>query len=180
MPDRPARPLLPLAALLLAGCGVIPTPVVALRDTTVPLANTFITQGKVVYVNQDQLEGVTLPAALRGLTIRGNALYNASGGDLGTVKLYVRSTLDGLDATCSTVPFTSPTMYACDPAGESAQAIGTVTVQAGTKVPFTLSGAALDAAARTGRGYFGFQVVTGTALNGESVNLTSVTAQARL
>ena len=92
MPSRTVRSALALGAVLLAGCGVIPTPVVALRDTTVPLANTFITQGKVVYVDQDELAGATLPAALRGLTVHGDALYNSSGGNLGTVKLFVRST----------------------------------------------------------------------------------------
>lgn len=171
-----------LLAALLSGCGVIPTPAVKLPDTTVPLANTFVAQGKVVYVDQDELTGSTLPAALQGLTIRGNAQYNSSGGTLGTVKLYVRATLAGLDATCSAVPATpfTPAIYACEPAAETAQAIGTVNVKAGTKVPFTLSGPALDTAAKSGHGYFGFQVVTGTALNGESVDLTSLTGQARL
>jgi hypothetical protein len=182
MPTPAARSLPAVAALLLAGCGVIPTPAVPLPDTTIPLANTFFTQGQVVYVDQDELAGSTLPAALQGLTIHGDALYNSSGGNLGTVKLYVRTTLSGLDATCSAAPATpfSPAAYACDPAGEAAQAIGSVTVKAATKVPFTLSGAALDAAAKAGHGYFGFQVVTGTALNGESVSLTNLRAQARL
>ncbi|THF88554.1 hypothetical protein E7T09_04985 [Deinococcus sp. KSM4-11] len=179
-----ARSILFLAPLLLAACGVIPTPVVDLPDTSVPLANTFITQGQVVYVDQDELATTksTLPAALQGLTIRGDALYNSSGGNLGTVKLYVRTTLAGLDSRCTSMgatPFT-PAIYACDPQGETAQAIGTVTVQAGSKVPFTLNGAALDTAAKAGHGYFGFQVVTGTALNGESVDLTALKAQAKL
>uniref|UniRef100_UPI002869822E hypothetical protein n=1 Tax=Deinococcus sp. TaxID=47478 RepID=UPI002869822E len=145
MPTLPLnRLLLLLSPALLAACGVIATPEVALQDTSVPLANTFITQGQVVYVDRDALAPTkaTLPAALQGLTIRGNALYNSSGGNLGTVKLYVRSTLSGLDSTCSTMPATvfTPAIYACDPQGETAQIIGTVTVQANTKVPFTLNG----------------------------------------
>ena len=181
MPSRftPTRLLL---APLLAACGTIPTPIVSLPDATVPLANTFITQGKVVYVDQDALRGSSLPAALQGLTIRGDALYNASGGNLSTVKLYVRPTLDGLDGRCTRVAglLGAPTIYACDPEDEAAQGIGTLTVKAGVAVPFTLSGTALDTAAKSGRGYFGFQVLTGTAIQGETVDLTKLKAQARL
>lgn len=178
-----ARRLPLLLCTLLAACGTIPTPTVTLPDTTVPLSNSFLASGQVVYVDRDGLEGSgTLPAALQGLTIRGNALYNARGGTLGTVQLYVRSTLSDLPASCSTVPggLFGPAMYTCDPDGETAQAIGTVTVKAGSDVPFTLSGPALDAAAKGGRGYFGFRVVSGTALDGESVALTDLRAQARL
>lgn len=172
-----------LLAPLLAACGTIPTPSVPLPDTTVPLANTFITQGKVVYVDQDGLRGSTLPTALQGLTIRGDALYDAaSGGTLGTVKLYVRPSLDALEGRCMRVPgvLGAPTLYACEPQDETAQGIGTLNVQARASVPFTLSGPALDTAARSGRGYFGFQVVTGTAIQGETVELTNLKAQARL
>ena len=170
---------LTLTTALLASCGVIPTPPIAIPDTTIPLTNTAITMGQVVYVDRDVLGGSTLPAALQGLSISGNATYAASGGSLSSLKVYVRSTLSGLGNTCTALP-TVPATYVCDPAGETAQAIGTVSVQAGVGRPFTLSGSALDAAARTGRGYFGVQITGGNAVQGESLSLKSMTARARL
>lgn len=170
---------LPLAAVLaLASCGVIPTPPVALPDTTIPLSNTALSMGQVVYVDRDVLGGSTLPAALQGLSINGNATYTASGGTLSSLKVYVRSSLSNLGSSCTALPVIPPA-YACDPAKEAAQAIGTVNVQAGVSKAFTLSGPALDAAARTGQGYFGVQITGGQAIQGESLSLTSLQARAK-
>lgn len=171
--------LLCASTLALAACGVIPTPPVALPDTTLPLTNTALSMGQVVYIEQDVLAGSTLPSALQGLTISGNALYTASGGSLSSMKLYVRPTLSTVKSSCIAVPASIPAMYLCDPAGESAQAIGSIAVQAGVNRAFSLSGAALDVAAKSGHGYFGVQVTGGQALQGESLKLTGLKAQAR-
>lgn len=178
-PALKSRLSLAAALLTLASCGVIPTPPIALPDTTIPLSNTAATMGQVVYVDRDVLGGSTLPAALQGLSISGNATYAASGGNLSSLKVFVRSTLSGLEKSCTALP-TVPATYVCDPAGETAQAIGTLTVQAGVSRTFTLSGPALDAAARTGRGYFGVQITGGQAIQGETLSLRSMKAQARL
>ncbi|PNY80035.1 hypothetical protein [Deinococcus koreensis] len=176
---RSVKASLPLAALLaLASCGVIPTPPVALPDATIPLGNTALSMGQVVYMDRDVLGGSTLAAALQGLSISGNATYAATGGTLSSLKVYVRSSLRDLGSSCTALPVVPPA-YACSPANEAAQAIGTVSVQAGASRAFTLSGPALDAAARTGHGYFGVQVTGGQALQGESLSLTSLKAQAK-
>lgn len=165
--------------LALAACGVIPTPPVALPDATLPLTNTSLAMGQVVYIDQDVLAGSTLPSALQGLTISGNALYTSAGGNLSSLKLYIRPSLSTVKSSCTSVPGSSPALYLCNPASESGQAIGSMAVQAGVNKAFSLSGAALDSAAKSGHGYFGVQVTGGQAVQGESLTLTSLKAQAR-
>lgn len=162
-------------ALSLAACGIIPTPQVAIPDAQIPLSASLNTSDQVIYLNQNSLGGASLPSILQGLTIRGDALYVNKGGTLKSVKLYVRSALPA--SGCTPV---ANTAFVCPAAGESAQAIGTVTLSANVSMPFTLQGAALDDAAKKGTGYFGVQVLEGRPLDTESVRLINMKAQARL
>lgn len=162
-------------ALSLAACGIIPTPPVAIPNADIPLSAALSTSDQVVYLNQNALSGASLPSVLQGLTIRGDALYVNKGGTLKSVRLYVRSALPA--SGCTPV---ANTAYVCPAAGETAQAIGTVTLSANASTQFTLQGAALDAAARKGTGYFGVQVLEGRPLDTESIRLTNMKAQARL
>lgn len=171
------------AAIALASCGLIPTPAVPVPDTTLPLsASANLAAGSVVYISTDVLKGVSLPSLLQQLSISGNAQYNAAGGTLSSANIYVRSSLINLPATCMALPATTttPALTLCAESGETAQKIGTVNLSAGTKVPFTLTGAALDNAAKSGHGYFGVQMGSGVSLSGESISLTDLKAQAKL
>lgn len=177
------KQVLSLAALVLglSACGAIPTPEVSVPDSTIPLAASMAASpGKVVYAERNGLPQ-TVPAALKNLTLRGDATYDRLGGTLTTLNLYVRTSLTDLTG-CTVVPATpvTPRLFVCDAAAEAAQRIGTLNLQAGVAVPFELSGAALDAAAHAGSGYFGMEVVAGSPMDGETVKLSNVKAQAKI
>lgn len=165
------------AALTLSACGVIPTPPVALPDVTLDLPPSAVALGRVIYARQDALGGTAVPTVLQQLRVTGTATYTSNGGTLSQVGVYVRSSLDNLPSTC--VPLTSA-LVACDVAGESGQAIGTIALQAGTGRSFTLSGPALDAAGKAGRGYFGVRAAQGNSAAQEKVTLSNLLARARL
>lgn len=177
------KQVLSLAALVLglSACGAIPTPEVSVPDSTIPLAASMAASpGKVVYAERNGLPQ-TVPAALKNLTLRGDATYDRLGGTLTTLNMYVRTSLTDLTG-CTVVPATpvTPRLFVCDAAAEAAQRIGTLNLQAGVAVPFELSGAALDAAAHAGTGYFGMEVVAGSPMDGETVTLSNVKAQAKI
>lgn len=165
------------AALIVSSCGVVPTPPVALPDVTLDLQPSAASLGRVVYVRQDALGGAALPGLLQGLSLSGTANYVSAGGDLSQVGVYVRTSLDGLPGTCTAA---SPLVVLCEASGETAQAVGTLTLAAGQGRSFTLSGSALDAAGRAGHGYFGVRVIQGSSLAGEQLRLTELEARARL
>lgn len=155
----------------------MPTPPVALTDVTLDLQPSAVARGRVIYLRQDALGGAAIPKVLQQLSVTGTATYAPNGGTLSQVGVYVRSNLDSLPSTC--MPVTSA-VVACDAAGESAQAIGTVALQPGKGLPFTLSGPALDAAGKAGHGYFGVRAAQGDSLTGERVTLSKLLARARL
>ena len=64
--------------------------------------------------------------------------------------------------------------------GEAAQAIGQLNLTAGQGVAFTLGGAALDAAAKAGHGFFGMRFSDGQSVFGDTLDLTGMKASARL
>ncbi|BDP41830.1 hypothetical protein DAETH_17990 [Deinococcus aetherius] len=161
--------------LAVTSCGVIPTPPVALPDVTLDLPASAAAQGRVIYLRQDALAGASLPSALQRLSLTGRATYRANGGTLRQVGVYVRSSLNDLPGTCTSLG----AVVACEAAGEAAQAVGTLPLTPGVGVNFALSGAALDTAARGGHGYFGVRAVEGDSLAGEQVGLTDLQARAR-
>lgn len=182
---RPLRvPLLSaaLAAATLTACGVIPTPSVDLPDTRIDLPDSRALLGQVVYVQRDSLGGTTLPAALQRVTVRGTVTYRTVGGTLQQVELYVRPDLTTLPASCRAYAPSpdAPGMVVCEATGEAGQSIGTAQVTAGQGAPFSLSGAALDAAAKAGHGYFGVRFTAGQSLLGDALDLTGMKVNARL
>ncbi|WP_155297953.1 hypothetical protein [Deinococcus kurensis] len=171
-------PLALLSCTLIAGCGLIPTPSVALKDARLDLPSSGALSGKVVYLVRDSLAGSSVPAALQQITLRGAATYRTGGlGTLRAVELYVR-----LPATCTSFAATptAPGMVVCDAAGEAAQAIGPLNLTAGQGAPFTLGGAALDTAAKAGHGFFGLRFSDGQSVFGDTLDLTGLKASARL
>ncbi|GGR91313.1 hypothetical protein [Deinococcus sedimenti] len=172
-----------LSAAVLSGCGVLPTPSVDLKDTRLDLPSSSALSGKVVYLQRDSLAGNTVPGALQQISVRGTATYRTGGlGSLSEVQLFVRPDLTALPST-STVYAASPTapgMVVCDAAGEAGQAIGTLTLKPAQGVPFTLSGPALDTAAKSGHGFFGMRFSVGASVFGDTVDLTGMKASARL
>ncbi|MBZ9751421.1 hypothetical protein K7W42_11155 [Deinococcus sp. HMF7604] len=177
------RRLLLAGAVLLSGCGLIPTPRVDVDNTSLRLPGSAPLSGKVVYLETDALAGNRVPAALQQITIRGQATYRTAGlGTLRSAGLYVRSTLTALPATCTVSPATptAPRMVVCDAAGEASQFIGTLELRAGQGQPFSLGGAALDTAAKAGHGYFGMAFSAGQSVWTDSLDLTGMTASARL
>ncbi len=163
------------AALAVTSCGVIPTPPVALPDVTLDLPASAAAQGRVVYLRQDAFAGASLPSALQRPSLTGTATYRANGGTLRQGGVYVRSSLDNLPPTCTSLVV----VVVCEAAGEAAQAVGTLALDLEASTRFTLSGPALDAAARAGKGYFGVRAVEGESLAGEQVRLTDLQARAR-
>lgn len=182
--SRAARPLLALlSCTLIAGCGLIPTPSVDVKDARLDLPSSGALSGKVVYLQRDSLAGSSVPAALQQITVRGVATYRTGGlGTLRAVDMYVRTDLTTLPATCTRYAATptAPGMVVCEAAGESAQAIGQLTLTAGQGVPFTLGGPALDAAAKAGHGFFGMRFSDGQSVFGDTLDLTGMKASARL
>ncbi|GAA0518925.1 hypothetical protein [Deinococcus depolymerans] len=171
------------AAFLLAGCGLIPTPSVDIQDSRQELPDSSALGGKVVYLDQDALKDNRVPSVLQQVTVRGNATYlSGAGGTLSKLELFVRPDLGNLPATCReyAASVVAPHMFVCDADGEKAQSIGTLTLNRGQGVAFTLSGAALDAAARGGHGYFGLRFTEGRSLFGDTLTLTDMKASARL
>lgn len=181
---RVRRPLLALlSCTLIAGCGLIPTPSVALKDARLDLPSSGALSGKVVYLVRDSLAGSSVPAALQQVTVRGAATYRTGGlGTLRAVDLYVRTDLTVLPATCTSFAATptAPGMVVCDAVGEAAQAIGPLNLTAGQGAPFTLGGAALDTAAKAGHGFFGLRFSDGQSVFGDTLDLTGLKASARL
>ncbi|GGR46801.1 hypothetical protein GCM10008959_04810 [Deinococcus seoulensis] len=184
--NRPAR-LMPAvlsvaASLLLGSCGLIPTPSVDVPDSTLNLPDSGTLNGKVVYLYTDSLKGNSVPAALSRFKVEGNATYTTAAGTLSRVGMYIRPDLSNVPATCTEYPasLATPRMLVCSEAGEQAQAIGTLTLKAGQGMPFSLGGAALDAAARGGHGYFGMSFSEGRSLFGDTLKLSEMKASARL
>ncbi|GGL05622.1 hypothetical protein GCM10010844_25520 [Deinococcus radiotolerans] len=181
---RVHRPLLALlSCTLIAGCGLIPTPSVDVKNSHLDLPSSGALSGKVVYLTRDSLAGNTVPAALQQITVRGTATYRTGGlGTLRAVDMYVRTDLKALPATCTTYAATptAPGMVVCEAAGETGQAIGQMTLTAGQGVAFALGGAALDAAAKAGHGFFGMRFTVGQSLFGDTLDLTGMKASARL
>ena len=175
---------LPLtAAFLLAGCGLIPTPSVDIQDSVQELPDSSALGGKVVYLDQDALKDNRVPSVLQQVTVRGDATYlSTSGGTLAKVEMFVRPDLTSLPGTCREYPasLVAPRMFVCDADGEKAQSIGTLNLTRGQGVAFTLGGAALDTAAKGGRGYFGLRFTEGRSLSFDTLKLTNMTASARL
>lgn len=170
------------SAALLAGCGIISTPAIPVPDQSLPLqSSNVLARTSVVYINRDALNGQSLPSVLQGVSISGDAVYNASGGTLSGANVYIRKDLGAVPATCQTVPATAvtPGLVVCDPSGETAQQIGTLTLKAATPQPFTVTGSALDAAAASGHGYFGVLITGGMPLDGESITLKNLTIRAK-
>jgi hypothetical protein len=181
---RSARSLLALlSCTLIAGCGLIPTPSVDVQDSRLDLPSSGALSRKVVYLQRDSLAGSSVPAALQQVTVRGTATYRTGGlGTLRTVDMYVRTDLTTLPATCTKYAAspTAPGMVVCDAPGEAAQAIGQLNLTAGQGVAFTLGGAALDAAAKAGHGFFGMRFSDGQSVFGDTLDLTGMKASARL
>lgn len=161
------------AALTLSACGVIPTPPVNIPDVTLDLQSSVASRGQVIYMRQDAFGGASIPKILQGLSISGDARYTALSGNLSEVAVYVRTSMP---SGCQNL---TADVAACDPAAESAQAIGTISLQPGASKGFTLSGPALDEAGKAGHGYFGVRAVRGDSLTGEQLRLTSMKARAR-
>ncbi|PTA68266.1 hypothetical protein C8263_09220 [Deinococcus arcticus] len=172
-----------MGAALLTGCGLIPTPRVDVDDVSLILPASGPLAGKVVYLERDALAGHRIPAALQQLTLDGQATYRTAAlGTLRGAELYVRPALSALPASCAVSPATptAPRMVVCDAAGEEAQRIGRLTLEPGQQRAFTLGGPALDQAARAGSGYFGLRFTEGQSVFGDSLNLSDITARARL
>lgn len=179
------KQVLSLAALVLglSACGTIPTPEVSVPDSTIPLATVMAAYpGKVVYSETNSLPQA-VPAALSSLTLRGDATYKRLTGTLTVMNMYVRSSFTDMTG-CTVVDAlgTVPKLYVCDARVEAAaqRSIGTLNLKAGEKQPFTLSGTALDTAAHAGTAYFGMQIVTGNPVDGESVLMSDMKAQAKI
>ena len=178
----PSSVLAVAASLLLGSCGLIPTPSVDVPDSTLNLPDSGALGGKVVYLYTDSLAGNSVPSALSRFKVEGNATYTTAAGTLSSVGMYIRPDLSSVPATCTEYPASpvTPRMLVCDTAGEQTQAIGTLTVQSGQSVPFSLGGAALDNAAKSGHGYFGMSFSGGRSLFGDTLKLSGMKASARL
>ena len=164
--------LLPVAAALLASCGLVPLPAVTLPEYTLTLPSSLGFEQSVLYDGSDAFGGKSLPGLLSNVKVTGNVSYSGA-GNLSEVGVYLRSSLPACDA----VPGTS--VRACDASGETAQKVGTLTLQNGVATGFTLSGAALDTAAKAGHGYFGVQAMSGSSVLGDTVKLSGMQASAR-
>lgn len=172
-----------LSLSLLGACGLIPTPRVDVDDASLTLPASGPLTDKVVYLERDALAGNRIPAALQQVTLDGLATYRTTGlGTLREAELYVRPALSVLPATCTVSPATptAPRMVLCDAAFEGAQQIGRLNLQPGQARPFSLGGPALDEAAKAGHGYFGLRFTAGQSAFGDTLNLSSITARARL
>ena len=163
--------LLPAAALL-ASCGLIPLPAVTLPDFTLTLPSSLGYEQSVLYDGSDAFGGKSLPGLLSNVKVTGNLSYSGA-GNLSQVAVYLRSSLP----TCMSLPATS--VQACDASGETAQKVGTLTLQNGVATSFTLSGAALDTAAKAGHGYFGVQALSGSSVLNDKVKFSGMQASAK-
>ncbi|WP_420597235.1 hypothetical protein [Deinococcus sp.] len=165
------QPLL-VAPLLLASCGIVPLPAVAIPDQTLTLPASSSAADRVIYDGSDVFGGSTVPGVLSNLKLRGQALYSGA-GDLSSVAVYIRSSVP----SCTSVP--GLTVQMCDPSTESAQRIGTLNFEKGVATSFSLSGKALDAAAKAGHGYVGVQVLKGQSVFGDTLKLSNLKANAK-
>ncbi|AWN22933.1 hypothetical protein DKM44_06580 [Deinococcus irradiatisoli] len=164
---------LTLGAALLAGCGALPLPSIALPDQNLSLPLSAGLENYVAYDDKDAFTGTGIPSLLSHVQIAGKVAY-AGAGNLKQLAVYLRSSLPN----CNTV-FGSGVRL-CAASGESAQRVGTLSLQNGVVTGFVLSGAALDAAAKVGHGYFGVQAVQGSSISGDTLNFTDMRASAKL
>lgn len=165
--------LLTALCAALSGCGIVPLPAVGIPDQTLTLPPSAGFENMVAYDGSDAFSGTSLPSLLSHLSVSGQVVYQGA-GDLQQVAVYLRSSLP----SCNTVP--SSKAQVCDAGGESAQKVGTLSVQNGVVTGFTLSGSALDRAAKAGHGYFGVQVMQGASRAGDSLKLSAMKASAKL
>ncbi|MFB9995227.1 hypothetical protein ACFFLM_25090 [Deinococcus oregonensis] len=174
------QPLFAAAALLslaFTSCGVIPTPAVPIPDAEISLPPSSAVAGRVIYMKTDVLGGVSLPGVLQQVSITGTATYSSGGGNLSGATVFIRSSIDPMPAGCATT--TLAPVLLCDPAGEVARQIGSVSLASGTASTFTLSGPELDAAAKAGHGYIGVLVTGGSSLFTDKLKLTGMEARAK-
>jgi hypothetical protein len=157
---------------LLSACGVVPLPAVSIPDQSLSLPSSAGFENYVTYDGSDAFGGTTLPGLLSNVSVSGNVDY-AGTGSLRQVAVYLRSALPG----CLQVVGSKTQL--CDAEGEAAQRIGTISLQNGVVTGFNLSGAALDASAKAGHGYFGVQALQGSSLAGDTLKLSSMKASAK-
>ncbi|TSA83000.1 hypothetical protein FNU79_12835 [Deinococcus detaillensis] len=164
-----------LAALsaALCACGIVPLPAASIPDQTLTLPPSAGFESYVAYDGSDAFSGTSIPGILSNVSVSGQVLY-AGAGDLQRVAVYLRSSLP----SCNAVPGSKAQV--CDASGEINQKVGTLTVQNGVVTGFSLSGSALDRAAKAGHGYFGVQAMQGQSMAGDSLKLTAMKASAKL
>lgn len=156
----------------LSGCGIIPLPSVAIPDVNLTLVPSVGYENQVTYDGSDALGGSSIPSILSNMSISGKAMYSGA-GNLQQVAVYMRSVLP----TCTPIPITKA--QACEASGESAHKVGSISFKNGEAVDFRISGSALDQAAKTGHGYFGFQALNGQSLMGDKLKLSGMNASAK-
>jgi len=166
-------PVLGLTALTACGAGLVPLPPISVPDINLSLPAADASVPYVLYSTQNSLgDAPDLAQYLASVNVSGNVSYSTSGGTLSAATVYVRTTLDGCTLT--------GTFALCDASGESANSIGNVTIVAGKTTPLKLSGSALTKAAQQRRAFFGVKIKTGSTMNGDALNVTSVKVNARL
>ncbi len=158
---------------LLAGCGALPLPSISLPDQNLSLPLSVGLENYVAYDGTDALSGTGIPTLLSHVQIGGKVTY-AGAGNLKQLAVYLRSSLPECNAVYGT------NVRLCAASAESAQRVGTLSLQNGVVTAFLLSGAALDAAAKVGHGYFGVQSLQGSSLSGDSLKFSGMKASAKL
>ena len=179
MPKNSWKAAWPAAfALVLGACGNIPLGSVALPPVavTVPVdfASPISITTPIIYIDQNQYAGQSLPSLVNAVDIDGTAEYQSkplSTSDVQQVELFVRQSRDQLLQDCTQVT----TYFVCG-GDESANAIGSFDFSKSNPTTFRAGGPALLNALRAGSAYFGFRA-SGSKVNaGDQVLLTNLRA----
>ncbi|WP_424951803.1 hypothetical protein [Deinococcus sp.] len=168
---KPLVPLLGLTALLSAcGTGLIPPVTQNLPDINATLTSATAGTPMVIYPKTNQFDSSSpLAGSVNSVTISGTLVYTGL-GNLSGVGVYVRENSIGC--------IDGGTFVTCT-GDESANKIQDLSISKGTPVSVSLSGKQLTAAVQRKSGLLGFQVTSGSSLNGDKINITDVKAVVR-
>jgi hypothetical protein len=168
---KPMLPLIGLSVLLSAcGTGLLPPISKELPDinSTLPTASALVPV--VIYLDQDQFKD--LAGVLKNVDtveVTGSLVFTGK-GDISSVDVFVRPDVTGCKVGIK--------YYLCD-GDESANKLQNIMIEKGTPQSIKLTGKPLDDAVRNQHGFIGFQIKTGSTVDGDKISITGAKASAQ-